>query len=218
MVDSALAIRSLEPADIGATAALLAEAMDDDPGYRFLFPRAEDRRAGLEDFFARNLRTHLPYRCTHVGVVGGAVVATVTMRPPEGVSISLLTMIRRGLLPFAFAHGFRSVQRVLMLKKTYDALETRLARGDRHWLVHMMAVDPVRQGTGLGSHLLDIISDTTVDARTCGAAPPAILTTHKKRNVVFYERAGFEVDDVQDVSLIGAAPYPVWSMRRRPRP
>lgn len=217
MVDAALAVRSLEPADVGATATLLAEALDDDPAYRFLFPRAENRRAGLEDFFGRNLRAHLPYRCTHVGVVGAAVVATVTMRPPDGVSTSLLTMIRRGLLPFAFANGFRSVQRLLVLKKTYDALETRLARGDRHWLVHMMAVSPVRQGTGLGSRLLDFILDTTVDARTRGAAPPAVLTTHKRRNVVFYERAGFEVDDVQDVSMMGAAPYPVWSMRRRPR-
>ncbi len=68
--DFAAAIRSLEPEDIGATAALLAKAMDDDPAYDFLFPRGQDRRAGLEDFFARNLRTHLPYRCTYVGVVG----------------------------------------------------------------------------------------------------------------------------------------------------
>jgi hypothetical protein len=101
MVAAAMAIRPLEPEDIRATAALLAKAMDDDPAYNFLFPRGQDRSAGLEDFFARNLRTHLPYRCTYVGVVGPTVVATITMRPPEGISISLRTMLRRGLLPYA---------------------------------------------------------------------------------------------------------------------
>jgi GNAT superfamily N-acetyltransferase len=218
MVDSTIAIRPLEPADIGATAALLADAMDDDPAYNFLFPRGQDHAAGLEDFFARHLRTHLPYRCTYVGVVGPTVIATVTMRPPEGISISLLTMIRRGLLPFAYAHGLRAVRRLLILKGAYDALEARIARGERHWLVHMMAVDPARHGRGLGSQLLNFILDATVDARMAEGMPPAVLTTHKKRNVLFYERAGFEVDDVRDVSLMGKAPYPVWSMRRRPRP
>jgi GNAT superfamily N-acetyltransferase len=218
MVDSTIAIRPLEAEDIGTTATLLAEAMDDDPAYNFLFPRGQNRAAGLEDFFAGNLRTHLPYRCTYVGVVGPTVVATVTMRPPGGISISLRTMIRRGLLPFAYAHGLGAVRRMLILKGAYDAIEARLAGGERHWLVHMMAVDPARQGRGLGSQLLNFILDATVDARTTEGMSPAVLTTHKKRNVVFYERVGFEVDDVREVSLMGEAPYSVWSMRRRPRP
>jgi len=216
MVD-AMTVRALEPADIRATGALLAEAMDDDPAYSFLFPRRQNRPAGLEDFFERNLRTHLPYRCTYVGVVGRAVVATVTMRPPGGVRISMRTMIRRGLLPFAFAHGLGAVRRLFTLKDTYDAIESRLARGERHWLVHMMAVESGRQGRGLGSHLLKFVLDATVDARTTGEKPLAVLSTHKERNVVFYERAGFEVDGVQSMSLMGEAPYRVWSMRRRPR-
>jgi GNAT superfamily N-acetyltransferase len=215
MFDAAMVVRTLEPAEVGATAALLANAMDDDPAYRFLFPRERDRPAGLEDFFARNLRTHLPYRCTYVGVIGPAVVATVTMRPPDGVSISLLTMIRRGLLPFALAHGHRAVQRLLTLKDTYDAIETRLAHGQRHWLVHMMAVDPSRHGKGLGSRLLGRVLDTTVGPRAGDSATPAVLTTHKERNVVFYQRAGFVVDRVEDVSLMGDVSYSVWSMRRQ---
>jgi ribosomal protein S18 acetylase RimI-like enzyme len=214
MVDSTIDVRLLEREDIGATAVLLAAAMDDDPAYGFLFPRGDGRRAGLEDFFARNLRTHLPYRCTYVGVVGSKVVATITMRPPDGLSISLLTMIRRGLLPFALAHGRAAVRRLFVLKDAYDAIEARLARGERHWLVHMMAVDPARQGRGLGSRLLERTLDTTVDAKRTGT-PPAILTTHNERNVVFYQRAGFEVDRVEDVSLMGAAPHRVWCMRRR---
>jgi GNAT superfamily N-acetyltransferase len=199
------------------TSALLAAALDDGPAYAFLFPHRQERRLGLEDFFARNLRTHLPYRCTHVALIGPAVVATVTMRPPGGISISLFTMIRGGLLSFALTHGPGAIRRLLAVKEKYDAIEARLARSERHWLVHMMAVDPTRQGEGLGSRLLACILDLTVDARITRGHALAILTTHRKRNVLFYERAGFEVIGVEDVSMLSEAPYPVWSMRRRPR-
>jgi GNAT superfamily N-acetyltransferase len=214
MVDSDIVVRPLEPADLGATAVLLAAAFEEDPGYGFLFPNRRERRAGLEDFFARHLRTHLPYRCTYVAVIGSAVVATATMRPPDGFSISVLTMIRRGLIPFALAHGPTALRRVFAVKKQYDALEARLARGERHWLVHMMAVAPARQGQGLGSRLLDRVLKTTVDAPATRGEPAAVLTTHNRRNVVFYERGGFELVGVEDVSMMGDAPYPVWCMRR----
>jgi GNAT superfamily N-acetyltransferase len=217
MADPAMTVRPLEPADVGATSILLAAAFDDDPAYAFLFPHRHERRRGLEAFFARHLRTHLPYRCTYVAALGAAVVATVTMRPPSGFSISVLTMIRRGLLPFAFEHGRRAVQRLFAVKAQYDAIEARLARGERHWLVHMMAVDPALQGRGLGSRLLDRVLEATVDARTTQGTPPAVLTTHTRRNVVFYERAGFELDGVEDVSMMGQSPYCVWRMRRRAR-
>jgi GNAT superfamily N-acetyltransferase len=217
MVDPEVVVRPLAVADVAATASLLAAAFDDDPGYSFLFPRREDRRAGLEDFFAGNLRTHLPYRCTHVAVVGPAIAGTVTMRPPDGFAISTLTMIRNGLVPFALAHGPGAVQRLFALKNAYDEIVARLARGGRHWLVHMMAVDPTWQGRGFGSRLLDRILEATADTPSTRGAPPAILTTHNERNVIFYERAGFEVAGVEDVALRGEPPYPVWCMRRRPR-
>ncbi len=210
-----LHVRALEAADIPATATMLAAALDDDPAYRFLFPRADERADGLKDFFAGNLRTHLPYRCTRVALDDGQLVGTVTLRPPEGFSISLWTMLREGLIPFGVAHGTSAVQRLFALKKTYDALETRLSRGERHWHVHMMAVDPQRQGRGIGAGLLqEVLAQTADAAATAEERPPAVLTTHKERNVVFYERAGFEVDEVQAVSMPRTAPYRVWSMRR----
>jgi hypothetical protein len=44
-----------------------------------------------------------------------------------------------------------------------------------------------------------------------------VLTTHRERNVVFYERAGFVVDGVQRISMSSETPYRVWGMRRLPR-
>jgi len=209
-------VRRLELGDIEATAVVLAKAMDDDPAYRFLFPRDADRPTGLADFFARNLRTHLAYRCTYVGVANGAVVATVTLRPPEGFVISLPTMLRRGLLPFAWSHGHRAVKRLLLLKSTYDAIEARLADAGPNWLVRMMAVEPAVQGQGLGTQLLREVLSSRDAEHSTERSPLTVLTTHTQRNVVFYERAGFAVDRVEEVTFMGAERYSVWSMRRGP--
>lgn len=194
-------------------AAILADAMDDDPAYRYLMPEARSRPSGLRDYFARSLRTYLPHGCTYIDLDEGIASATVTLRPPGGIHISTLTMIRRGLLPFGRAHGMAAVRRLFALKDAYDRLEERLTGRGPHWWVHMMAVEPSRQGRGMGSALL---------ARTLATAPraqgserhPVLLTTHNERNVAFYRRAGFEVVDVQQVALEGARPYPVWGMRR----
>jgi GNAT superfamily N-acetyltransferase len=193
-------------------AAILADAMDDDPAYRYLMPNAVTRTRGLRDYFARSLRTYLPHRCTYVALEAGDASGTVTLRPPGGIDISTLTMIRRGLLPFAATRGIAAVRRLFALKDAYDRIEARLSGGRPHWYVHMMAIDPPRQGRGIGSALLTDVLAATADAH--GARHPVLLTTHKERNVAFYRRAGFEVIDQQEVALDGAAPYPVWGMRR----
>jgi GNAT superfamily N-acetyltransferase len=194
-----------------ATAQMLADTFDDDAAYRYLFPVAATRRQGLADFFARNLRTHLPYRCTYVAYERtGEPLATVTLRPPEGFAISVLTMFRRGLLPFALAHGRAAVKRMFWLKNAYDALEERTANGAPHWYVHMMAVRPERQGQGVGSALLRRVLESTAETST----HPTVLTTHLPENVIFYRRASFDVFAEQTLEPPGDRPYTVWSMRR----
>lgn len=190
---------------------MLADAFEVDAAYRYLFPDAERRHAGLEDFFTRNLCTHLPHRCSHVAVdAEDRVLGTVTLRPPHGFHISTLTMLRRGLLPFAIAHGRRAVERLLWLKRTYDGLEVEVAGGHAHGYVHMMAVRPDHQGRGIGSRLLaEVLAG---DPHT--ATHPTVLTTHLPQNLVFYRRAGFELISERTMQPPAGASYPVWSMRR----
>jgi ribosomal protein S18 acetylase RimI-like enzyme len=195
---------------VDATARMLASTFDDDAAYRYLFPQQRARTSNLADFFRRNLRTHLPHRCTYVACERtGEPLATVTLRPPEGVPISMLTMLRRGLLPFALAHGRGAVQRLLWLKDTYDALEARAARAP-HWYVHMMAVRNDRQGQGVGSALLRRV----LDQAAASTEHPTVLTTHSPQNVVFYRRAGFDVLAEEQLQPPGDRAYTVWSMRR----
>jgi GNAT superfamily N-acetyltransferase len=209
-----------DPIALGArhverTAAMLAAAFEVDPAYRYLFPDPVRRPRGLADFFARNLRTHLPHRCTYALLdAEQQPYATVTLRPPAGFHVSTLTMLRRGLLPFALAHGRGAVSRLFWLKRTYDALEARAGRGAPHFYVHMMAVSPDQQGRGHGAALLEQIL-----ARALVSAPRAatVLTTHLPRNLVFYQRVGFELIDEQRLQPPDHDPYTVWSMRRAGR-
>jgi ribosomal protein S18 acetylase RimI-like enzyme len=200
--------------DIADVAELLARAMDDDPAYRFFFPDGRRRFEGMCSFFAGNLRLHLPYRCTFLSrSADGRLLATVTLRPPGGVVVSTLTMLRSGLVPFARQNGLRAVGRMLWLKSTYEELEARASGGVSHRYVHMMAVDPAQQGRGHGSALLQ-----RVLASDSAAATPTYLTTHNEKNVHFYRRAGFEVRDECTLEPHGSAPYTVWTMHKPIRP
>ncbi len=194
---------------IPALASLLARAFDVDPAYRYLFPQPSRRIAGLTDFFARNLATHLPAACSHALVVAADAAATVTLRPPAGLHISALTMLRRGLLPFALAHGPAAVKRLFWLKDTYDALEREASHGQPHWYVHMMVVRPDLQGQGHGSRLL-----AQVLAQTSDRDPhvPTVLTTHLPENLVFYQRAGFVTAGQRTLTPPDGRPYTVWWM------
>ena len=199
---------------IAALAPMLGRAFDVDAAYQYLMPDAARRLDGLTEFFSGNLRVHLPHACTHVSLDERGPCATVTLRPPGGVPISTLTMLRHGLVPFAFAHGRAAVKRLLWLKKTYDALEAEAAQNRPHWYVHMMAVRPDQQGRGLGSRLLEHMLARTADA---GTPLQCVLTTHLRQNLVFYQRAGFELTGERKLEPPDASPYTVWAMVRPPR-
>jgi GNAT superfamily N-acetyltransferase len=197
---------------------VLARALHDDPAYLYLLPATRRARTdALAGFFSRNLRVHLPYRCTHLLCdADGRVIATVTLRPPGGVDISLATMLRHGLLPFVAQNGVAAMARMLRLKGLYDGIEAALGAGKPHWHVHMMAVLPEEQGRGHGALLLDEVLSRLVDVEdAAGNAHPVVLTTHKAKNCTFYQRAGFDIVDERALTAAdGPAGYTVWSMRR----
>jgi GNAT superfamily N-acetyltransferase len=207
-----MTIRWLERGDVPGTARVIAAAMDVDAAYRHLFPDPSARRAGLEELFSRNLAIHLAHRCTWVTTdARGDVVGTVTLRPLGGISISRLTMIRRGLLPFAVRHGRGAVKRLLWLKDVYDGLERDLAAGDPHFYVHMMAVAPELQGRGVGGALLREVLERT---GATSSRHPLVLTTHLPENVTFYRRQGFETVWERRLAPPMGERYSVWGMRR----
>jgi GNAT superfamily N-acetyltransferase len=75
-----------------------------------------------------------------------------------------------------------------------------------HWVIDQLAVDPPRQGEGIGAGLVRFALER---ARADGL--PVFLETARARNVGYYARFGFEV--VSDGDAPGGGPH-IWFMRR----
>jgi GNAT superfamily N-acetyltransferase len=207
---------ALREQQIVPVAALLADAFVDNTAYGFLFPELASRKSRLADFFSRNLRTHLPYRCTYVWAPErDGVVATVTLRPPSGVPVSIWTMIRRGLLPFALRNGWGAVRRLFYLIEQTERIDGEASGGRAHWHVHMMAVRPDRQGTGIGTRLLREVF--AAEGGPSASEYPISLQTERPQNLRFYQRLGFEMQcEYQLGGVIGGQPFRTWTMLREP--
>lgn len=77
-----------------------------------------------------------------------------------------------------------------------------------HWYLALLAVDPERQGRGLGSALIKPGLDRADDDGL-----PAYLETQKEANVSWYHRHGFDL--TRTIEHRGAPP--VWCLTRAPR-
>jgi GNAT superfamily N-acetyltransferase len=212
--DTPAVLSSLREDQIAPVAELLADAFVDNAAYGFLFPDLASRKRRLADFFQRNLRTHLPYRCTYVWLPEpDNVVATVTLRPPGGVPVSLWTMIRRGLVPFAVGNGWGAVRRLFYLIEHTERIDKEASGGRVHWHVHMMAVRPDRQGAGVGTRLLREVF--AAEGGPNGSQHPISLQTEREQNLRFYQRLGFEMQgDYELGGVIGGQPFRTWTMLR----
>jgi ribosomal protein S18 acetylase RimI-like enzyme len=77
-----------------------------------------------------------------------------------------------------------------------------------HWYLDVIAVEPARQGRGIGGTLLRAVS-----ARADADGTPVVLLNYQPTNLPLYQRNGYEV------VCHGAAPgsgLPWWGMRRDP--
>ena len=90
----------------------------------------------------------------------------------------------------------------------WDWLDTHLP-DEPAWFLDQIGVDPAHQGSGIGGAL---ISHGLAMADAAGL--PAILETGNARNVPFYQRCGFRIDEEADAPDGG--PH-IWFMRRDPR-
>lgn len=77
-----------------------------------------------------------------------------------------------------------------------------------HWYLATLGTDPVHQGHGIGSALVQAITE-----RCDTKGLPAYLESSKEQNVAFYERHGFQV--AKKLELPGGPPN--WLMWREPQ-
>ena len=197
----------LSPQKVAEASESLAAAFFDDPTSHFLLPREDSRDRWLRLIHGASLRHLLPEK--HVQAVGGDPVAGIIGLVPPGRYPLPTSRFLRHIFPvvlrvptggFAFGRAMRGLQAQAMIDRMHIK--------EPHWYVALLGVRPDRQGEGLGRALLDPALEQADRDRL-----PTYLETSNERNLTFYGRFGFEVQ--QEVNVPGGGP-PVWTMLRRP--
>lgn len=177
-------IRRATAGDIPALAAMLARAFGADPFFSYLTGDAPERSQRMRDGWRAILR-HASCRLEETWTTDDRAGAAVWIPPGRSAS-GVLDQLR--MLPaFARLTGWGRLRSV---SAAMEALERRRHRHapTQHWYLSALGVEPERQGEGIGSALLrPVLSDA--DA----SGVPCYLETAVGRNVLLYERHGFDV-------------------------
>ena len=191
--------------DVRALAAVLARAFVHDPFFTWLAGEASERNQRMRDGWSaimRHASAGLAATWTTVDLAGAAIWI-----PPGRPASGVVDAVR--LIP-----GLARMTTWRRLRMASDAMETLESRRRRHapglhWYLAALGVEPDRQGEGIGSALLAPVL-AEADAR----GEPAYLETAVGRNVLLYERHGF---DVVEELVLPKTDIHGWLMRREPR-
>jgi GNAT superfamily N-acetyltransferase len=176
--------------------ATVVSAFISDPVERWLWREAREYLTHFPDFVAAF--GSAAFAANTVGALDD--FAAVALWIPPGVAPDadrVVTVLRDTVPAEQHADTFAVLEQM-------DAAHPTRA----HWYLPWLAVDPSRQGAGLGSRLL-----ARGLARVDADHLPAYLETPNPRTVPFYERHGFEV---VATSQAGECP-PITSMLRASR-
>jgi len=187
-------------------ASLLGRAFATDPAFVWVLPEASSRVAKLTWLCERLIRlTQLSGgRVDIVDEPPSAVALWVPFDRPYDEPLGLL--FRSGLFATPLVLGVGAVRRLLIMGGPTKELHRAHAPIPHDYLLQL-AVDPSKQGGGLGSALLKRGLEHAAQG-----GRGVWLETNNPRNVAFYERHGLEVKERRSlpdgVSLIGLARQP----------
>jgi GNAT superfamily N-acetyltransferase len=196
-------IRPARPDDIPVLAAMLARAFAHDPFFGYLAGDAPERNQRMRDGWQGILR-YASARLSHTWTTDDRAGAAIWLPPAHRTP--LLDTLR--LVPeMARLTGWRHLR---MAADALEELERRRKQHvpGRHFYLSALGVEPERQGSGIGTALMGPVLDRCDRERL-----PAYLETAAARNVLLYERVGFEV--VEDL-ILPKTDIRGWLMRRPP--
>jgi ribosomal protein S18 acetylase RimI-like enzyme len=169
-------VRIAQATDEDAVMAVLMLAFATDPPMRYIFAKPAGYADGFRRFAAVTGDPSLAAGAAYLADDGAAAALWL----PPGVQGDLAAI---GPLVQAFAPP----ERLPVLSKVGEAIRAFHPDGP-HWYLSMLGVDPMRQGRGLGSALLEAGL-----ARCDADGAIAYLESSSPKNVPLYERYGFEV-------------------------
>jgi ribosomal protein S18 acetylase RimI-like enzyme len=177
-------IRRATAGDIPVLAAMLARAFTADPFFAYLAGDAPERSQRMRDGWRAILR-HASAGLESTWTTEDRAGAAVWIPPGRAASAFFDQLL---MLPaFARLTGWGRLRSV---SAAMEALERHRHHHapTPHWYLSALGVEPERQGEGIGSALL---GPALAQADADGV--PCYLETAVGRNVLLYERHGFEV-------------------------
>jgi GNAT superfamily N-acetyltransferase len=196
-----LVIRHLEPMDTSGITRLLAAAMGDGPVARWLTPDPAVRKEYAPAYFEIFAEHAVRYGEVYASVDEGGELSGVALWFPLTAPIPGPVDYDRRLKDASGSAFDRA-------RELDAALEANHPLEPHHYLA-FLAVDPRRQGRGIGSALLG-----RHHARLDAAGIPAYLEANHPRNRDLYLRHGYVVRT--EIRLNDGPP--IWPMWRRPAP
>jgi ribosomal protein S18 acetylase RimI-like enzyme len=188
--------------EIPTLAAVLARAFAADPFFSYLAGDAPERSQRMRDGWAGILR-YASARLSATWTTDDRSGAAIWIPPGRDAS-SLLDQLRL-IRVYARLIGWR---RMRQASDAIRAMEERRAAHvpEPHFYLAALGVEPKRQGEGIGSALL---APVLAEADAAGVA--CYLETATGRNVLLYERHGF---DVVEELVLPRTDVHGWLMRR----
>jgi ribosomal protein S18 acetylase RimI-like enzyme len=191
---------------VDVAAAVMARAFYDDPLFVAGFPDPDERAHVTPALAAWNFRHGVLFGT--VLVTADLAGTTITFRADEPIYSE--ARVAASIGPLRDQLGSAAWTRYGRMSEIWEAANMHLSQAvpEPHWYLDMVAVDPGRQGCGIGSALLRAVHEMA-DADGWATA----LLTFQPRNICLYERLGYE--------RVGAGPDPVsglnyWCFRRAP--
>ena len=196
---------------------LLIEAFYDNPAHVYIYMSSDEsnRLKAIDWAFRRNLNLQAAVGESFALVESDKppgereIKQMAFWHPPNSDSISIMSMVKEGLLTMPFRFGWRIFKRVLEVTEEFDAIKDRVTAKNPMWHLNNMVVAKELRGTGIGSKVLKNQFESAINP----SGFPAILMTQREANVTFYRRLGFEV---VEESTVGSGEYAFtnWCMVR----
>ncbi len=177
-------VRRATHAEISDLAAVLARAFVRDPFFSYLAGEASERTQRMRDGWSGILR-HASAGLSETWTTDDRAGVSIWI-PPNRRASSALGSLR--LVPaLARLTGWRRLREASAAMELLAERRRAHVRAPHYYLA-ALGVEPDRQGTGIGSALIAPTLAAADAART-----PAYLETATARNVLLYERHGFDV-------------------------
>lgn len=198
-------IIEIKKQDIPHVSKVLAIAFRDDPIFRYIFQTEEKYDRCATWMFASWIRWATLYGNAWMTEDRKAVVLMRSIRSPK---MTMMSMIRAGMLLTPLKLGFKAFRRfyfqvvTILDKKHEEIMGTQL-----HWYGWMIGVTPEDRGKGrdLMNYCFKIADDYHI---------PIFLETATQRNVALYNLKQFQVKDKIEFTL---GDFTLYFMVRPPR-